>query len=434
MSALHDPELERNFLSACMLEPTYALACGVHPHEMGAPGHRDILGALLAVAERGEGLGTALVLAELGRRGLARHVEALLEMTSIPALPSPSFAPRLRQLAQGRAARDAALRLVASLDSGRIEEGLSLLTQAAEEVKPPEARESTSMGALELVERGVMMIHERNERRLAGKHVTITTGMRDLDIAIGDSPDGSTHGGWEQGDCVVIGGGTNVGKTSAAMGAAFAQAHDGVRVGIVSVEDGMQRTALRMLAMHTGIPQHALRSGHLAASQWQTLTSSSLTIAKLPMRFEFEVAATLASVCAAIRRLVREHGCQCIYVDYLQAIRPTDARLDTRTAIRDAIAECKRAATIGAAEPATLVLLSQMRRREQDTSMPSKSDLYESGYIEQKADHIVLLWQDDSKTLNAVLAKTKDGRLGAAWQLHRGRAGVLDMSGQEAAE
>ncbi|MDC6673817.1 DnaB-like helicase C-terminal domain-containing protein, partial [Leclercia adecarboxylata] len=103
-------------------------------------------------------------------------------------------------------------------------------------------------------------------------------------------------------------------------------------------------------------------------------------MAKLLKRFEVEVAATGVSVCGPIRRLVREHGCQCIYVDYLQAIRPTDARLDTRTAIRDAIAECKRAATIGAAEPATLVLLSQMRRREQDTSMPSKSDLYESGY------------------------------------------------------
>ena len=117
--------------------------------------------------------------------------------------------------------------------------------------------------------------------------------------------------------------------------------------------------------------------------------------------------------------------------DYLQAIQMRGGG-EARHDMRDIIAQTKRAASIGLDVPAAVVALSQFRKRENTEQRPTREDLYESAYIAQKAEHIVLLWKQ-AGVLNAVLDKTKDGRTGATFQLLRGASGQL-MDADERSE
>ena len=73
MSALCDVELERVFLGACLMDAEYREGCGIHPHEMSSPAHRDILATMLAAKGTVDGVSLR---ADLAKRGMSRHLEA----------------------------------------------------------------------------------------------------------------------------------------------------------------------------------------------------------------------------------------------------------------------------------------------------------------------------------------------------------------------
>lgn len=412
--SLIDVAAERAYLGACIQAPTYAGEAGVMPHEMGHRTRAAILAAILAVSARGEALDTVSVRAELGSRGEAdRCTDELLEVTSSISVPTPGLPKRVRALAKARAQREACLRAAGLLEAGRLEDGESELRQAIGEVPDEDPRTLTMR---EVITKGVESVFERASRSERGERVAITTGVRALDLALGDSPDGSSLGGWEPGDYVVIGGDTNAGKSSLALTMALAAARTGVRVGVVQVEDPEVRVGLRALSMATSIPQWQLRSARLSQSAWQRVASAAHNLADLPMFFQFRIAGSLPAICAAVRALVRLHGCEVVVIDYLQAIQ---VNAEPRLAVRDVISETRRVAAHAGERPAVVIALSQFRKRDDETTRPSRSDLYESAYIAQKAEHIVLIWKDGGGRLQCVLDKTKDGRTGATWSLAR---------------
>lgn len=410
---LVDADAERAYLGACIETPTWAGETGVMPHEMGTRTRGLILAAILSVTSRREDLSTVSILSELQRRGEAdRCRDELLETTSRISIPSPALPRRIRELAKARSQRESALRAIAHLDAGRLEDGEAELRQSVADVVDEEPRTLT---VREVIIAGVERVTERHNATLRGERVSITTGVRALDLALGDNPVDATLGGWEPGDMCVIGGDTNAGKSSLAMTMAFAAARSGVRVGVIQCEDPEARVGLRALSMATSLPQYQLRSGHLSRPAWDRVMSAAEDLASLPMFFQFRIAGTLPSVCAAVRQLVRTHRCEVIVLDYLQAVQ---VDTEPRLAVRDVIAEVKREASM-ADKPAAVIALSQFRKRDDETTRPSRSDLYESAYIAQKAEHIVLIWKDSTGRLQCVLDKTKDGRTGATWTMSR---------------
>lgn len=414
MSALVDRTAERAHLASCLSVQSWAGESGLMPHEMSSPQRQRILAAVLACAARGEQVDTVSVRAELHRMGEGdRCTEELLEVSNALCVPSAFTATRLRTLAKARSRRDAALKAASLYEAGRIEDAEAELREATGDEPEGEGR---TLSMRDLVTRGVEIAHERTLAVEAGRPTSITTGIRALDVALGDDPAGVVLGGWEPGDFVVLGGDTNAGKSSLAMAMAYRAARQGVRVGIVQVEDPEARVGLRALSMATQIPQHTLRSGRMSMNCWDRVARASTAMAELPMWFEFRIAGTLPEIGSAIRRLVRGKGCQVVVLDYLQAVQVDE---EPRLAVRDVVSECKRAASSGMDVPAVVVGLSQFRKRQDETERPSRSDLFESAYIAQKAEHIVLCWKDSSGALRCVLDKTKDGRTGAQWAMHR---------------
>lgn len=413
MSALVDRDAERAHLGACIAVSSWAIEAGIAPHEMSSPARRRILGAVLACATRGEDVSTPTVRAELHRQGHGDScTEELLEITSSLCVPSVHTTSRVRSLAKARSRCDAARKAVSLYEQGRIEDAEAELREGLHDEPDSEPR---TLSMRDVVIKGTEAVFERYEALKEGRATSITTGINALDLALGDDPIDRSAGGWERGDFVVIGGDTNAGKSSLAMTMAFASARQGVRVGVVQVEDPETRVGLRALSMATQLPQYQLRSGRLSMPAMERVALAANAMAELPMFFEFRIAGTLPEITSAIRRLVRSKGCEVVVLDYLQAVQVDE---EPRLAVRDVISETKRAAASGD-KPAVVIALSQFRKRETETERPSRSDLYESAYIAQKAEHIVLCWKDSGGVLRCVLDKTKDGRTGAQWSLTR---------------
>lgn len=420
MSALVDPQLERAFLGACFMEPSFVLTSSVLPHQLTTPSRARIFGAMLGLAQKGATIDTLAVRTELVRRGVAAECDdELLAATNTIHVPAEWMPRRLRELAQARDGRERAMRAIGAWDAGRLEEALAEMRAGVGALDPVEddARGAT-VG--QLVEEAAIEARKANEAVAEGRPVAITTGLPELDALLGDAPhnEAPVIGGWEPGDYVVIGGDTNVGKSSVAMTMAWGAAtgRDAVPVGIVQVEDPRGRVAKRSLSLASEIPQHRIRSGRLSDAQWARVERAVEAAKSVPMFFEFRVGGSLPAVCAALRRLRRERGCRVIVVDYLQAVETHE---DPRLAMRNIVAATKREAARGEGPASVVIGLSQLRKRDDETARPKRSDLYESAYLAQKAEHIVLMHKTKSGSIELTLDKTKDGRTGRSFQLVR---------------
>lgn len=422
MSALIDASLERGFLAACVAVPSWVADAGVLPHQLTSPARSRILGAMLALVARGEpdATSTLAVRTELARKGLAEGCDdELLALTNEITVPADWMPRRLRELATARDARTQALRAVAAYDAGQLEQGAVELRGAIGALDPDvDDQRIVSVGAL--VEAAAERAKTREDRASQGRPVALPTGLASLDALLGDAPNGeeTIAGGWEAGDLVVIGGDTNVGKSSIAMAMAWgaARSDEPVPVGIVQVEDPRDRVGNRALSLASAIPQYRIRAGRMSPSQWTKVSEAVRAAKNVPMYFEFRIGGSIPAVCGAIRRLRREKGCKVIVLDYVQAV---EAHEDPRLAMRNILASAKREAQRGDADASVVIALSQFRKRENESEPPKRSDLYESAYIAQKAEHILLMHKTKTGAIEVTLDKTKDGKTGGSFRLVR---------------
>lgn len=419
-SRLAEPGTERSFLAACFVEGAFATSSGVLPHHFASAPRAMIFGAMLSLAQRGEMLGSALVRTELMRRGMAERCDdELFSLQNEISVPADWMPRRLRELAQARDGRQGAARAMAAWDSGRLDEAIAEMRTAIGLLETAEDDDRTkSVG--ELVDEAAKRAAEARVAATEGRALAITTGLPQLDALLGDAPLGeeAITGGWGPGDYVIVGGDTNVGKSSVAMtmawGAARSESH--VPVGIVQIEDPRERVGNRALALAAELPQYRLRAGKIDEPAWQRIERACRVAKDVPMFFEFRIGASLPSVCAAVRRLRREKGCRVIVIDYLQAVETHE---DPRLAMRNIVSQTKREAHRGEGPASVIIGLSQFRKRDDETTRPKRSDLYESAYLAQKAEHIVLMHKTKSGAIELVLDKTKDGKTGRHFELAR---------------
>jgi len=404
-------------LGIAMLDPSVLDSRFVEPREMTDPRAAAFLAAMYALRQRGEPVETVAVIAELAREGRAVDHEYALGMTSaLPTSPS-TVAPRLRELAVARQLRAQAERAREACERGDVSHALTLLRGAAE-TRDPRAGDGDHATLPQLVELGATQLVQAAERNLTRPPI-VKTGLAELDDHIG---------GLEYGDLTIIGGDTSVGKTSTAFMMACAMSANGHRPGIVSVEDPRPRWARRAIAVVTGVPIAAQRSGRLSPWQWEQLTSGVERIKGTQVHFRFCVGSGLDAVIDAERALIRDHDCDVVFLDYIQAVDGVPGAWSRRDEMRIILSRAK--AEANREQPVTLIALSQMRKRENETEKPVRADLYEANDIAQKADTILLLWKDGRGLVNYTLDKAKDDATGLEAVIERDtRTGMLRTTG-----
>lgn len=403
-----DPGLEVAALALVMLDPSVLDSRFVEPRELTDPRASVVMAAMYALRSRGEPIETASVLAELQRTGSTIAPDYLLDVTAVVPINRATVAPRLRQLAAARRMRAEAVRLVADLERVDITSALSRARDIAEQ-RDPNASDADHATMRAIVEGGGMQIRDAIAKR-GTRPTMIRTGIQKVD---------ETIVGLEYGDLTVIGGDTSVGKSSTALLMAIEMAKAGHHPGIVSVEDPRPRWERRVIAAVTGVPILAQKTGQLSSRQFQDLDSGAARVVGLDVHFMFCVGAHIDEVISAERTLMREHGCDVVILDYMQAVEVTGA-YSRRDEMRIILSRWKGEAN-RAKDPASCIVLSQYRKRDNECEQPTRAALYEANDIAQKADTILLLWKDGHGVLNGVLDKAKDDKTGLTFIIERDR-------------
>jgi len=192
--------------------------------------------------------------------------------------------------------------------------------------------------------------------------------------------------GFQAGDLVIIGGRPSQGKTALALQMATNMAQQGTRVGFISAEMSAIQLAHRAVCQRAELDQSHLRLGSLSNADIALMDSTYDDLKK--SGFFISEAMHWPNIKREIRRMVRVHGCQIVFVDYLQLLT-YESRMTNNDRVGKISTESK-----GLAKELSIpvVQLSQLNRSSEirgGSKRPQLSDLRESGQIEQDADIVM---------------------------------------------
>jgi len=175
--------------------------------------------------------------------------------------------------------------------------------------------------------------------------------------------------GWPRGYMTVIGGRPEVGKTMFLVSGVLRAAETSIPQGILSIEMPRSRLVDRMATIKAGMSVNQLHGGD--EESMDVLSEATDSLSSLPIYIDDSSVDALA-VESSIRRMVRQHGCKVVWVDYLQLIKaPKKHRGGNRTWEVDDISEMLR--MVAKKENIAVISLIQLNRSVEDSVVNRRS-------------------------------------------------------------
>jgi len=394
------------------------------------PRHRTLFALFSELFQKQENLDELYVVSELTRRGQLEAVGGK-ETIGRMILATPSAA---NIEAYCKAVRDRAVQRELIESAGKILQlaqqpgatGTEDLIDTAEKTiyDIADKRSKDDLRPITELMEGVLAEAENVQAaRREGRTIespAIPTGYVELD--------GLLSGGFWPGELVVIAGRPSMGKTTFAINIArnvSVGREDRIKgTAIFSLEMPGEQVAKNIAAADVRIPGHKMRRLDLTEEEFKELLSARDAFAKARMFIDDTSGLTLGQLRARCRRLRHREDIRLVVVDYLQLMRGSGARRDSR---EQEVAELTRGLKALAREmEIPLVVLSQLNRatdkREEGDKRPQLSDLRESGAIEQDADVVIMLYRPEyydvaqnAKNVNigeALVLKNRNGPVG----------------------
>lgn len=216
----------------------------------------------------------------------------------------------------------------------------------------------------------------------------IPTGFQQLDNILA---------GFQRSDLIILAARPSMGKTALALDIARQTAiKHGTPVGIFSLEMSSQQLVDRMLAAESRVNAWKLRTGKIDTDEeFERIRDAMERLSRAPIYIDDQPATNALVMRSVARRLKRESGIGLIIVDYLQLMSPTSSRQSD--SVVQQVTEISRSLKTLARELDVPVLaLSQLSRAiEQRRGRPRLSDLRDSGSIEQDADVVMFIHNED---------------------------------------
>lgn len=275
---------------------------------------------------------------------------------------------------------------------------------------------------LEAAEASLFALGEASARPVGTLADSVDEALDALDRRIRDGVQGVLSGldeldllttGFQRGEMAVFAARPSVGKTALAAALALHAARSGHGVLFCSLEQPRCQIADRILLATADANPHDYRAGKTRGHDVGRLSDAAASLRGLPVWIDDAPAQTVARVASQARRLVRSSGVRLVVVDYLQLVRPEDARPPRH----EQVALVSRRLKALAREAGVAVLaLAQLNREVEGRpdGAPRLSDLRDSGSIEADADLVVLLHKpaDLPGALALTVAKQRNGPTG----------------------
>ena len=230
----------------------------------------------------------------------------------------------------------------------------------------------------------VQLLGVINDKAEGKREDVIPTGLADLDEIL--------SGGMRPGQMIIIGARPSQGKSALAVTIGTHVAlHEGLPVGMFSLEMSAEELALRQTSMISHIHLERLRrSERLNDDDWPRLTAAVETLRQTPFYVSEMPGPNINQIRARARKLKRQRGLRLLIVDYLQLATGTNPK-ESRN---NQLGEVSRGLKSLAKElQVPIIALAQLGRdiEKRTNSRPMLSDLRDSGDIEQDADVILFL-------------------------------------------
>ncbi len=221
----------------------------------------------------------------------------------------------------------------------------------------------------------------------------LATGFKALDNCIG---------GMQEGNLIVVGGGTSIGKTAFALNIAQSVAERGKKVFIVSLEMNAKENTKRFLSAYSSIPANKIS----LPSVWESMGKANIlgdvfeSIGKLPIRYLCSgdgMPVNIARIRTTAMAMKVRGGLDLIIVDYLQLLDSNDSKSTNDAERLSKISRGLKMLAMSLNVP--VIALAQLNREASKGDRPRMSQFKGSSSIEQDANVGILLHRNKGNTV-----------------------------------
>lgn len=271
----------------------------------------------------------------------------------------------------------------------------------------------------------------------------VDTGYSDLN---------SLLAGLQQGDLIILAARPSVGKTAFALNLARNVAVErDLPVAVFSLEMGAVQLTMRLLCQQAQVNLHDTLMGTVGAEEQEKLRAAMGRLSRAPLYIDDQSPLTATEMVARTRRLASNlHSAgrtlALVMVDYLQLMRPSEAKEQRRLEVAEFSRGLKRLARQLNVPVLACCQLSRAAEKDKGRGKkarrPHLADLYESDAIGQDADVVMFLHaaeggDDDGEArdslidltpiIEVVIGKHRNGPTGVVPLMFRKKLGRFEL-------
>ncbi len=420
-------ELEKAVLGTLMIENNaYWSICDIlHPNIFYDCCHRSIYTAMKRLREQDSQIDSLLVqeqlkrMNELEKVGAKQYINELINK-AVPISKIEYYAHIIQQKYKSRQLITLAsqIEIKANDEATDIDEYISLVKQELTKI----ASSTSNKGSTQINP----LIEEvyRSIQKAAVKADGVSglkTGFTKLD---------KMTSGWQNGELITIGARPAMGKTAFIISMLKNMAVEfKTPVALFSLEMSSSQVMNRLISNLCEVPSENLKSGQLAAYEWQQLDYAIRDLVDSPIYIDDSSILKIDDFCEKAYQYVKEYGVKLIAIDYIQLLY-NKIRYTENNRYLELNYFTRRLKSLARELDIPIILVSQLNRGAENREgiegkRPQLTDLRDSGTICDDSDLVIFIhrpeyykiYQDDRGNdlrgmAEIIIAKNRNGALG----------------------
>ena len=388
----HDIEAEKSVLGAALIDPSAINLVFefLRPEHFYAPEHQIIFSAMMTQYEKQEPIDLITLRNELQKEGNIKKIGGASYLSElINTVPTAAYIEHYGHIVKDHHTKRKLIELSSKLVESAFDEkgdAKKLLDHAEKEIFSL-SQEHMHQDFMELKE----VLADSFDRL----EEFIKSGTKLRGVSTGYSAIDNKLSGLQDSNLIIIAARPGIGKTTLALNIAMNVAvHEKKPVGFFSLEMSKEELVDRLLVGQADIDAWKLKTGRLSDDDYKSLTDAMGDLSEAPIFIDDSPGISVLEMRTKARKLMVEKNLKLLIVDYLQLAdsgRRFDSRVSEVSFISQGLKNLARELKI------PVIAISQLSRavEQRGTKKPQLADLRESGAIEQDADVVCFLYQEE---------------------------------------
>ena len=182
---------------------------------------------------------------------------------------------------------------------------------------------------------------------------------------------------------------------------------------LFSMEMAQDEIGQRLVCARAEVSKSRIIDNTMTNYQAENVFAAEKALANAPLWIFDRKSQTMSSIAAKCRRLKNQRGLSLVVIDHLSLVTPARGSGENRREQVDGISRDIKCLS-GDIDCAVVVLVQLNRESEKANRKPRMSDMREAGGIEQDADNILTLYDDNEENVTGLdILKQRDGSTGS---------------------